>query len=168
MSQEDQAANTSQQAPPKDGDQPMQDAEETSQQAPQKGAEELQAATSQEDVSQQVAEPPGPQTQLPTASQERASKPARATPAKRKPKKTEDEGLPQLPEPPEKEYLAAVQPQLWQVHVDQLDWDLKCEYGQARPLDPQLAEHYFQSLKAGPEPRQMIRCLVWQRGQRML
>ena len=167
MSQEDQAANTSQQAPATDGDQSMQAAQQSGQEAPQKGAEGLQAATSPEDTSQQVAEPPGPQTQMPTASQERASKPARPTPSRRKPRRAADEDVPQMAEPSEQELLNAVQPKVYEVPVGQLEWDLNCEWGQARSLDHQLAEHYFQSLKSGPEPRQLIRTLLWQRGARM-
>ena len=72
-----------------------------------------------------------------------------------------------MAEPSEQELLTAVQTKMWEVPVGQLVWDLNCEWGQARSLDPQLAEHYFQSLKSGPEPRQLIRTLLRQRGARM-
>jgi hypothetical protein len=72
-----------------------------------------------------------------------------------------------MAEPSEQELLTAVQTKMWEVPVGQLEWDLNCEWGQARSLDPQLTEHYFQSLKSGPEPRQLIRNLLWQRGARM-
>ena len=51
-----------------------------------------------------------------------------------------------MAEPSEQELLTAVQTKMWEVPVGQLEWDLNGEWGQASSLDPQLAEHYFQSL----------------------
>jgi hypothetical protein len=139
---------------------------------PKEGEEEgvtpaADAATTPEGASQNPAEPPGHLTQLPTASQERERKPARVQPTKRKPKREDSGDIEDLPLPADKDFQEAVFSKLYEVDVGPLTWDHKCEWGQARPLDETLADHYFQQLKAGPEPRQLIRILAWQKSPSM-
>ena len=116
--------------------------------------------------SQAPAEPPGEMTQQPTATQVKAMRPARPTPTKKRAPRPDPEG-PELQHPCEKDFKDAVQKQLYEIEVSQLEWYWDCEMGQARSLNVPLANYYFDQLKSHPEPRHLIRVLVWQKDPSM-